>query len=86
LADAMRETGWFTPMVIQMTGLGEESGRLDVMLDRAATILEREFDLQMRRFFTMLEPVLTLLVGGLVGILLVALYLPIFGLAKAVVH
>ncbi len=86
LADAMRETGWFTPMVIQMTGLGEESGRLDVMLDRAATLLEREFDLQMRRFFTMLEPVLTLLVGGIVGILLVALYLPIFGLARAVVH
>lgn len=86
LADAMRETGWFTPMVIQMTGLGEESGRLDVMLDRAATLLEREFDLQMRRFFTMLEPALTLLVGGIVGILLVALYLPIFGLARAVVH
>ena len=86
LADAMRETGWFTPMVIQMTGLGEESGRLDVMLDRAATLLEREFDLQMRRFFTMLEPALTLLIGGIVGILLVALYLPIFGLARAVVH
>ncbi len=86
LADAMRETGWFTPMVIQMTGLGEESGRLDVMLDRAATMLEREFDLQMRRFFTMLEPALTLIVGGIVGILLVALYLPIFGLARAVVH
>ena len=86
LADAMRETGWFTPMVIQMTGLGEESGRLDVMLDRAATILEREFDLQMRRFFTLLEPALTLLIGAIVGLLLVALYLPIFGLAKAVVH
>jgi type IV pilus assembly protein PilC len=85
-ADAMRETGWFTPMIIQMTSLGEESGRLDVMLDRAASVLERDFDLQMRRFFTLLEPALTLVVGGIVGILLVALYLPIFGLAKAVVH
>jgi type IV pilus assembly protein PilC len=86
LADAMRETEWFTPMFIQMTGLGEESGKLDVMMDRAAMILEREFDRQMRRFFTLLEPALTILVGGIVGVLLVALYMPIFGLAKAVVH
>ncbi len=86
LADAMRETRWFTPMIVQMTSLGEESGRLDVMLDRAATILEREFDLQMRRFLALLEPAMTILVGGIVGVLLVALYLPIFGLARAVAH
>ncbi len=86
LAEAMRETHWFTPMIIRMTSLGEESGRLDAMLDRAAAILDREFDLQMRHLLTFLEPALTVLVGGIVGVILLALYLPIFGLARAVVH
>jgi type IV pilus assembly protein PilC len=86
LAEAMRETHWFTPMIIRMTSLGEESGRLDAMLDRAAAILDREFDLQMRRLLTFLEPALTVMVGGIVGVILLALYLPIFGLARAVIH
>jgi type II secretory pathway component PulF len=86
LAEAMRETHWFTPMIIRMTSLGEESGKLDAMLDRGASILDREFDLQMKRLLTFLEPALTVLVGGIVGVILLALYLPIFGLARAVVH
>lgn len=86
LSDAMRQTRQFPPMIIRMVALGEESGQLDTMLGRAGTILDREFDLRMRRFLTLLEPVLIMLVGGVVGVLLLALYLPIFGLAKAIVR
>lgn len=86
LSDAMLQTRQFPPMIIRMVALGEESGQLDTMLERAGTILDREFDLRMRRLLTYLEPVLTLLVGGLVGVILLALYLPIFGLSRAIVR
>lgn len=81
--DAMRRTGLFPPMIVRMVALGEESGRLDVMLQRAGALMDREFDLRMRRFLTFLEPALTLVLGSVIGVLLLALYLPIFGLARA---
>ncbi len=86
LSDAMRATGWFTPMFLRMVSVGEETGRLDLMVARAATILDREFDVRMRRFLTVLEPALILLVGAVVGVILMALYLPMFGLARGVMH
>ena len=86
LSDAMRPTGWFTPMFLRMVSVGEETGRLDLMVARAAAILDREFDVRMRRFLTVLEPLLVLMVGAVVGVILMALYLPMFGLARAVIH
>ncbi|HKV44381.1 MAG TPA: type II secretion system F family protein [bacterium] len=86
LTTAMRKTQWFTPMFIRMTSIGEETGQLDVMMTRAATVLDREFDVRMRRFLALLEPALTLVVGAVVGVILLALYLPIFGLGKALMH
>jgi len=86
LTDAMRATGWFTPMFLNMVNVGEETGQLDTMLARTATILDRQFEMRMRRFLTMLEPALTLVVGAIVGVILLALYLPMFGLARAVMH
>ena len=66
-----------------MVALGEESGRLDTMLQRAADLLDREVDHAIKRLVTLAEPVLTLVLGALVAGVLLALYLPIFGLAKA---
>ncbi len=86
LSDAMRATEWFTPMFLRMVSVGEETGRLDLMVARAAAILDREFDVRMRRFVTLLEPILILLVGAVVGVILMSLYLPMFGLARAVIH
>lgn len=83
LSDAMRASGWFTPMFLRMVSVGEETGRLDLMVERTSVILDREFDVRMRRFLTVLEPILILLVGGVVAIILMALYLPMFGLARA---
>jgi len=84
--DAMRQTGQFPPMVVRMVALGEESGRLDVMLQRAGNLMDREFELRMRRFLTFLEPTLTLILAGVIGTLLMALYLPIFGLSRALMR
>lgn len=86
LSDAMRTSGWFTPMFLRMVSVGEETGRLDLMVARTAAILDREFETRMRRFLTVLEPILILLVGAIVGVILLALYLPMFGLARRLVH
>lgn len=82
LSEAMRASGWFTPVFLRMVSVGEETGRLDLMLARVAVILDRDFDTRMRRILTLLEPVLILLVGGIVGVILMSMYLPMFGLAR----
>lgn len=86
LSEVMRQTGEFPPVVVRIVAMGEETGRLDQALARVGTMLEAEFDRQMRRLLTLLEPAITLAVGGLVGVILMALYLPIFGLSKAIVR
>ena len=73
-------------MFVRIASIGEETGRLDAMMARAAVILDRDMDRRLRRFMTFLEPALTLLVGAFVGLILLALYMPIFGLSKALVH
>ena len=82
LSEAMRASGWFTPMFLRMVSIGEETGRLDLMLARVAVILDRDFDARMRRVLTLLEPLLILLVGAIVGVILMSLYMPMFGLAR----
>jgi type IV pilus assembly protein PilC len=82
LSEAMRASGWFTPVFVRMVSVGEETGRLDVMLARVAGILDRDFDTRIRRVLTLLEPLLILLVGAIVGVILMSLYLPMFGLAR----
>ncbi len=86
LTQAMRQTRQFPPMFLRVVALGEESGRLDAMLERAGAMLDREFDLRMRRLLTFLEPALTLVLGAVIAVILLGLYLPIFGLARAVVR
>ncbi len=82
LSDAMRAVGVFPPMIHRMVAMGEESGQLDTMFRRAADLLDREIDYAVKRLVTLAEPVLTLGLGAVVGGILLALYLPIFGLAK----
>jgi type II secretory pathway component PulF len=86
LGDCLRQAGMFPPTIVRMVALGEESGRLDEMLLRAGAVMDREFELRMRRLLTFLEPALTLVLGGIIGMLLLALYLPIFGLSRALVR
>ncbi|MBE1160424.1 type II secretion system F family protein [Dyella acidiphila] len=81
---AMRQTGLFPNMVVQMTAIGEESGALDSMLFKVAEFYEEEVNNAVDTLSTLLEPLIMVILGTLVGGMVVSLYLPIFKLAGAV--
>ena len=75
---AMQRTGIFPIMVIQMIAIGEESGSLEQMLEKVANIFEEEVNLKVDALTSLLEPLIMLILGVIVGSLVVAMYLPIF--------
>ncbi|WP_434340341.1 type II secretion system F family protein [Motilimonas cestriensis] len=81
---AMRTTGVFPDMVTQMIMIGEESGDLDGMLTKVADIFEREVDDAVDALTSMLEPLIMVVLGVVVGGLVIAMYLPIFTLGSVV--
>ncbi|MGB2707589.1 MAG: type II secretion system F family protein, partial [Pseudoalteromonas nigrifaciens] len=74
----------FPDMVIQMVAIGEESGSLDGMLGKVATIYEQEVDDAVDGLSSLLEPMIMAVLGVLVGGLIIAMYLPIFQLGAVV--
>jgi len=81
---SMRQQDLFPHMVIQMTAIGEESGALDEMLGKVADFYEEEVDNMVDSMSSLLEPLIMVVIGGLVGSLVVAMYLPIFKLGSVV--
>ncbi len=81
LADPLREANVFPSMVVQMVGVGEQTGALDTMLNKIADFYEDEVDVAVAALTSMLEPILMVIIGGMVGTVLVSMYLPIFDLA-----
>ncbi|MBL4714322.1 MAG: type II secretion system F family protein [Alcanivorax sp.] len=81
---AMRSTGVFPAMALQMTAIGEESGALDAMLAKVATYYEDEVDNMVDGLTSMLEPLIMAILGVLIGGLIIAMYLPIFQLGNVV--
>jgi type IV pilus assembly protein PilC len=81
LADPLGEMKVFPGMVVQMVAVGEQTGALDQMLTKIADFYEDETDVAVAALTSLLEPLMMVLVGGLVGTVLVAMYLPIFSLA-----
>lgn len=81
---SMKNSGIFPPMAVQMTAIGEESGALDVMLDKVATYYEDEVDNSVDGLTSMMEPLIMAVLGVLVGGLIIAMYLPIFTLGSVV--
>lgn len=81
---AMRNSGIFPNMVVQMVAIGEESGSLDAMLSKVATIFEEEVDAAVDGLSSLLEPLIMAVLGVLVGGLVVAMYLPIFKMGSVV--
>ena len=81
---SMRQRNLFPHMVIQMTAIGEESGALDEMLGKVADFYEEQVDNAVDSLSSLLEPMIMVVIGGLVGSLVVAMYLPIFKLASVV--
>ncbi len=84
LATAMRASAVFDPMALQMTRIGEESGALDTMLLHVAQCSEREVDEGVAAVAGMVEPLIVVVLGVLIGGLVIAMYLPIFKLAQVV--
>ncbi|MEE8366516.1 MAG: type II secretion system F family protein [Gammaproteobacteria bacterium] len=81
---AMRNTGLFPNMAIQMVSIGEESGALDSMLAKVADFYEAEVDNAVDALTSLLEPIIMAVLGVLVGGLIIAMYLPIFKLGSVV--
>jgi len=84
LTVAMQNTGVFPVMVMQMVSIGEESGQLDAMLGKVADFFEREVDDAVEALSQLLEPLIIVFLGTVVGGLVVAMYLPIFKLGQVV--
>lgn len=84
LTSSMQSTDMFPNMVIQMAAIGEESGSLDDMLNKAAEFYEDEVDNSVTRLSALMEPIIMVVLGSLIGILLIAMYLPLFNLGNVV--
>jgi type IV pilus assembly protein PilC len=84
LAQAMQNSGVFPPMAVQMTAIGEESGALDSMLSKVADYFEREVDETVDALASLIEPMIMVMLGTIIGGIVVAIYLPIFKLGNVV--
>jgi len=81
IASPLLETGVFPPMVVQMIGVGEQTGSMDEMLQKIADFYEEEVDAAVAAMTSLLEPIILVFIGGGVGGMLIAMYLPIFEIA-----
>jgi type IV pilus assembly protein PilC len=81
MAGPLMETNVFPPMVVQMVGVGEQTGALDAMLSKIADFYEEEVDVAVASMTSLIEPVMMVGIGGTVGVVLIAMYLPIFSIA-----
>ena len=81
MVDPLMETGIFPQMVVQMIGVGEATGALDTMLNKIADFYEDEVDVAVENLTSLLEPVMMVFLGSIVGGMLIAMYLPIFEMA-----
>jgi type IV pilus assembly protein PilC len=83
-AEPLATTGVFPPMVVQMIAVGESTGALDAMLGKIADFYDEEVDTAVDALTSLIEPIMILFLGGTIGTLVIAMYLPIFTLASAI--
>lgn len=84
LTAAMTNANVFPSMVLQMTAIGEESGALDAMLSKVADFFEQEVDEAVDSLSSLMEPMIMVILGGLIGGIVIAMYLPIFKMGQAI--
>jgi len=78
LADPLRDQGVFPPMVVSMIGVGEETGALDTMMSKIADFFEQEVDDAVEALTSLMEPLLMVFLGIVIGYVVIAMYMPIF--------
>ncbi|HZU85310.1 MAG TPA: type II secretion system F family protein [Polyangiaceae bacterium] len=81
MAEPLLQTNVFPPMVVQMVGVGEQTGALDAMLNKIADFYEEEVDVAVAALTSLIEPALMVGIGGTVGVVHIAMYMPIFSIA-----
>jgi type IV pilus assembly protein PilC len=84
LSASLHKTKLFPPMVVQLVQTGEESGKVDELLRKAAEFYEQEIKNTVDSIASIIEPVLIIILGGIVGGILIALYLPVFSIGKVI--
>ncbi|UCE84664.1 MAG: type II secretion system F family protein [Deltaproteobacteria bacterium] len=84
IAEPLTQTKVFPQMVVQMIGVGEQTGAMDSMLTKIADFYDDEVDVAVEGLTAMLEPLMMVFLGGSIGAILIAMYLPIFKIAEAV--
>jgi type IV pilus assembly protein PilC len=82
IAGPLAETRVFPPMVVQMVGVGEATGALDAMLSKVAEFYEEEVDNAVASLTALMEPMIIAVLGGIIGFIVIAMYMPIFNLAN----
>ena len=84
ISEPLMETGIFPPMVVQMIAVGENTGALDTMLSKIADFYDEEVDAAVSAMTSLLEPLMMVFLGGIVGGMIIAMYLPIFQMASGI--
>jgi type IV pilus assembly protein PilC len=84
LTASMQESNVFPNMVVQMVSIGEESGALDAMLSKVADFFEAEVDDAVEALSSLMEPMIMVVLGVVIGGMVIAMYLPIFKIGQAV--
>lgn len=84
LSEPLAVGGLFPEMVVSMVSVGEATGALDDMLEKVSAFYEEEVDLAVQTMLSMIEPTMIVGIGGIVGFLVIAMYLPIFDLAGGI--
>ncbi len=84
LSESLKERKYMLPLVPQMASIGEESGKIDEMLGKAAAVYENELDEQINNISTMIEPILMVIMAGLIGVVVGGTLLPIYSLVNSI--
>ena len=84
LSESLKEREYMLPLVPQMASIGEQSGKIDEMLGKAAQVYENELDEQINSISTMIEPILMVIMAGLIGVVIGGTLLPIYSLVNSV--
>lgn len=84
LSVSLKDKKYMLPLVPQMASIGEESGKIDDMLGKAAQVYEDELDEQIATISTMIEPILMVIMAGLIGFIVIAVLMPIYSLVSSV--
>jgi len=84
VTDSFRATKTFPEMTLQLMATGEEAGNLDTMLIKSSDFYDRQVEASVHSISSLIEPLMIILVGGLIGIIVISMFLPIFQLGDAI--